>query len=313
MVLYGKIPISGPFSEIYQRRESELTMSLIKTIPKFPVLLSIFFTIIPDFLDNYDNFYIDDMSWFALLFPCFICSYYLGLVGGVWAGIIANAYHLFWFFYEKKYHSGTVLDESVALHIGIVIITLSCSIGVGLLSEKLQKGKKQIQALNEKLMNLALYDSLTGLPNRLYFMEKLDRFLKRKQQISMLFIDLDSFKRVNDQYGHDVGDQLLQEVAQKLKNVQDECTFVSRLGGDEFTVILSGAKLEKLNETANRILRLLEVKVHDVLVSGSIGIVLAANGDTPSSLLKRADTAMYKAKSSGKNTICFFNPDSEIN
>ncbi|WP_423799962.1 GGDEF domain-containing protein [Neobacillus sp. SAB-20_R2A] len=274
-----------------------------RKIPLPLLLLCVFIILIPDSLDDYERFYIDDMSWFALLIPCFIFSYYLGLYGGVFAGIIVNAYHLIWFFYEKKFHSEDVIDETAALHIGISLITLSCSIGVGALAEKLINRQLKIQELNEKLTKMALYDSLTGLPNRHYFIRELENALKKKDQSYLMFIDLDGFKRVNDRYGHEVGDQLLIEVSRKLLEIENEGTFVGRLGGDEFTVLLRGVSLHQAEAEANRILNLLQISVHDCKISASIGMAMCQPEDTPASILKLADSAMYKSKSAGRNTV----------
>lgn len=284
-----------------------LNIKFSRKIPLPLIFLNIFSIVTPDFLDDYDQFYIDDMAWFTLLFPCFIFSYYLGLVGGVAGGILVNAYHLFWFFFEKKFSSEIVDNENIALHLGISFITFLCSVGVGIISNKLQKRQIEIQRLNEKLMQMALYDSLTGLPNRTYFIKKLEKSFKQKEQISLLFIDLDGFKRVNDTYGHEAGDDLLKDVSQKLNQIQDQSTFVSRIGGDEFTVLLMDADKDHVYEKAKSLLSLLQMRFNDVWISGSIGIALCNNEDTPSALLKNADSAMYKAKLEGKNKICIFN------
>ncbi|WP_284036460.1 GGDEF domain-containing protein [Neobacillus sp. 114] len=275
----------------------------IRKIPLPLISLCVFFTIIPNFLDDLDTFFIDEMAWFALLFPCFIFSYYLGLHGGVFTGIIVNTYHLSWFFYEKKFHSENMMDESAAMHIGISLITLSCSVGVGTLAEKLQNKRMKIQELNEQLIRMALYDSLTGLPNRHYFIRELEKAIKRKDQLYLMFIDLDGFKRVNDQYGHDTGDKLLIEVSQKLLEIEDKDTFVGRLGGDEFTVLLKGANLHQAKAQANRILNLLQISIYDCKISASIGVAMCHPEETPASILKIADLAMYKAKLAGKNTV----------
>jgi diguanylate cyclase (GGDEF)-like protein len=284
-----------------------LDLKSIRKIPISLLLMSILFIVIPDFLDDYDQFYIDDMAWYGLLFPCFIFSYYLGLVGGFIGGILANAYHLFWFFFEKKFAHEVVMDESITLHLGICFITLSCSIGTGILSNQLKRRQKEIQRLNEKLMQMAWYDSLTGLPNRHYFMRKLEKSFKINEQVSLMFIDLDGFKKVNDRYGHEAGDNLLKDVSQKLQQIQDACTFVSRLGGDEFTLLLKDTDKDIVYEKAKNILSMLQMKFHDVQLSGSIGIAFYQSGDIPSTLLKNADTAMYNAKLEGKDTISFFN------
>ncbi|EKN65942.1 GGDEF domain-containing protein [Neobacillus bataviensis LMG 21833] len=275
----------------------------IQRMPKMVLGLCIILTVIPGFLARLDMFYIDDMVWFLLLFPCFIFSYYLGFAGGVFAALAVNVYHLFWFMYEKYLRMAELVNQELSLHIGVAIVTFLCAIGVGLLSEKLTEKQMQLQSLNQKLKHLALYDSLTSLPNRHYFMERLSESLQGEPSVSLLFVDLDGFKKVNDTYGHDEGDRILIKVANQLKHCCRDSMFVSRLGGDEFIVMLVGADQEKSIETAQEILKKLQLNVHDLWISASIGVAISKHGDTPSTLLKSADSAMYHVKSRGKNAV----------
>ena len=118
-----------------------------------------------------------------------------------------------------------------------------------------------------------------------------------------MFIDLDGFKGVNDTFGHDEGDHLLQAVANQLQPFVNDSTFISRLGGDEFIVMVAEADQEKVTKLATDILSKLQLKVNHLTISASIGIATSQQGDTPSILLKRADTAMYHIKSTGKNAV----------
>ncbi|ETI70203.1 GAF sensor-containing diguanylate cyclase/phosphodiesterase [Neobacillus vireti LMG 21834] len=274
-------------------------------MPKMILGLCIVLTVLPGFLARLDMFYIDDMVWFLLLIPCFIFSYYLGFAGGFFAALTVNIYHLLWFIYEKYLRMAELINQELSLHVGVAIVTFLCAIGVGLLSEKLTEKQMQLQSLNQKLKHLALYDSLTSLPNRHYFMERLSEALQGEQFVCLLFVDLDGFKKVNDTYGHEEGDHILKEVANQL-NLCCHChdsMFVSRLGGDEFVVMFVGAGKERSTEIAQEILKKLQLKVHDLRISASIGIAISKHGDTPSSLLKSADTAMYHIKSTGKNAV----------
>jgi diguanylate cyclase (GGDEF)-like protein/PAS domain S-box-containing protein len=182
----------------------------------------------------------------------------------------------------------------------------------------------------EKIHFLAYYDALTRLPNRTFFKELLSRSLlsaKRKGKMpSILFIDMDSFKRINDTFGHSDGDRLLQAVAQRLVSCvrksdavarSEEDVFsnaVSRLGGDEFIVLLnelSGANDAAL--VARRILNDLSspfmLSSQEVVISASIGISLyPLDGEDPETLLKNADIAMYQAKQQGRNNFQFYSP-----
>lgn len=178
-----------------------------------------------------------------------------------------------------------------------------------------------------KIQQLAFYDTMTGLPNRQLLMERLEQRLlasvRNKQSGAVLFIDLDNFKSLNDTHGHDVGDMLLIEVAQRLQNCVRGTDTVSRLGGDEFVVIID--KLDEKPDEASlqvrvvceKILRSFEapfVLSHYTHHSTpSIGVALFGQDPTTTveELLRRADLAMYKAKDSGRNAYRFFDPEME--
>ncbi len=168
----------------------------------------------------------------------------------------------------------------------------------------------------QKLEQMALYDFLTGLPNRMTFNDRLEQTLKQAlregQQAGLMFLDLDRFKEVNDTMGHDSGDALLQNVAKWLSSCVRESDTVARLGGDEFAVIL-----DKLHEPQDAVItaeRILDAFVDPVLYEGkeifatpSIGIALyPSDAGSSVDLLKNADTAMYQSKQNGGNNYCFF-------
>lgn len=176
----------------------------------------------------------------------------------------------------------------------------------------------------EEIHHLAFYDSLTGLPNRRMLIDRLQRALatsaRTGQNGALLLIDLDNFKSLNDALGHDIGDLLLQQVAQRLVTCLREADTVARLGGDEFVLILEDlsedARLAVIQtETiAEKILSVLIapylLSEHEFISTPSIGVTLfAEHRDTPEGLLKRADIAMYQAKKAGRNAIRFFDPD----
>ncbi|MBU2879303.1 two-component system response regulator [Aliiglaciecola lipolytica] len=182
----------------------------------------------------------------------------------------------------------------------------------------------------KELHQLAFYDTLTGLPNRQYLMQDLQRFLalaQRKQhQAAMLFIDLDRFKRINDTMGHSNGDKLLRKVAHRLQtNLRDSDVFarvgqslslnqpqLSSFGGDEFTIFLNG--LNDANEAtlvAERVIRSFskpfQLEQFEVVITPSIGISMFPNdGEDAETLLKNADTAMYSAKQAGRCCYKFY-------
>ena len=171
----------------------------------------------------------------------------------------------------------------------------------------------------ERLLYLANYDSLTGLPNRALFRDRLRRAIARAQRnetrVALLFLDLDRFKNINDSLGHHAGDQLLRGVARRLKQYARKGDTVARLGGDEFTVILEGiANADDAAHVASKILELMEpaykLDGHEVVATPSIGITIypddAADMRT---LLKNADTAMYRSKERGRNRYQFYTSD----
>lgn len=183
-------------------------------------------------------------------------------------------------------------------------------------------------AAEERMRYLAFYDVLTGLPNRQLFTEELEFMIRLAHRgeylVAVLFIDLDNFKRINDTLGHSRGDMLLMEVARRLKEcvrdsdyvsrqVGSNCNMtVSRLGGDEFTVVLNNIQEGSAAAVvAQRILTSLNERInldgHDIVVTPSIGIALAPwDSQDVDSLLQHADTAMYHAKSAGRNNFQFY-------
>lgn len=180
----------------------------------------------------------------------------------------------------------------------------------------------------EEIKRLAFYDGLTGLSNRLFFMNQLEQeivYARRKSSIfALLYLDLDQFKRVNDTFGHNVGDHLLKKIAVALQHCirasdiasrfsgNDLEKHIARLGGDEFTIILTGvSKVEHVATVARRIVNELPkpytIEGHEIAITTSVGISMyPADGKDANILLKHADTAMYQAKKSGRNNYQFF-------
>ncbi len=175
------------------------------------------------------------------------------------------------------------------------------------------------KAAEEQLEQLAYYDPLTKLPNRALYRERLERELLHAQRnghtSALLFIDLDKFKQVNDTLGHDVGDDLLIAVAQRLTGCVRATDTVCRLGGDEFTVILSEVEgKEGVSRVSQSIIDQLQqcfpLHGHDVQIGGSVGIALIPHDATDFiELNKKADIAMYHAKASGRGNFQFYSDD----
>jgi diguanylate cyclase (GGDEF)-like protein len=168
---------------------------------------------------------------------------------------------------------------------------------------------RELQSLKDRLAHEASHDPLTELPNRRRFTEQLERMCGRGREgdlISVLFLDLDGFKTVNDRFGHECGNELLRSVAGRLRGCVRPGDVVARMGGDEFTVLLT--RLENIApavEVAERICRMLAdpfvIAGVDTTISASIGIAAApADNADAGDLLRRADVAMYRAKSQGK-------------
>ncbi len=176
--------------------------------------------------------------------------------------------------------------------------------------------KEKLQAQRQAFEYQSHHDPLTGLPNRLFFTEQLKERLARLEggRLSVLFIDLDRFKEINDVFGHERGDRILQMIAQRLAAVVRDEDMLARLGGDEFTLMVSStdqrhelsAIAEKLLEHIRQPVVIDEVVYH---LSASIGISQSLeSGETAEHLLKHADAAMYQAKEQGKDRFVFHTP-----
>jgi len=169
---------------------------------------------------------------------------------------------------------------------------------------------------DERLYHLAHYDSLCNLPNRLLFYDRLRQSLSRSkrtdQKLAVMFMDLDGFKNVNDEYGHSIGDELLQKVSERVVATLRESDTIARIGGDEFTLILTD--IENIESVGNIAMKILSTIQKDYSlhgnkfnISASIGISLSPdNGDDINLLVKQADIAMYRAKKEGKNRFRFY-------
>jgi diguanylate cyclase (GGDEF)-like protein len=169
---------------------------------------------------------------------------------------------------------------------------------------------------DRRLGYMAQYDQLTGLINRALFQDRLESALARARRegglVTVMFLDIDGFKGVNDRFGHAVGDELLRQVSARLVECLRETDTVARLGGDEFTVILEGGKrVEDAGQVATKILKSIgtpfRIGAREIIVTTSIGIaVYPVDGDSYDDLVKGSDTAMYQAKSAGRNTYQYF-------
>lgn len=175
----------------------------------------------------------------------------------------------------------------------------------------------RLKAQEQKLLTLAHFDALTGLPNRVLFADRLQQNMAqaRRQgyQLAVIYIDLDEFKPVNDAFGHEAGDELLKELARRMRSELREEDTLARLGGDEFAAQVVNVEYpERLHGLLERMLRVVSEPVwvanHTVEVSASIGYTLYPQGEEldGDQLLRQADQAMYRAKQEGRNRCCRF-------
>jgi len=173
---------------------------------------------------------------------------------------------------------------------------------------------------NEKLIHqLAYFDTLTGLASRSYYQKRIETFLttskRRGEQFAFLFLDLDSFKDINDSFGHNVGDLFLKAIAERLKKIVRDIDFAARLGGDEFCVIVGNiTKAYTAAKVAERCLTEINLKLivenHEITPRVSIGIAIYPNdGENEHDLMKAADAAMYSAKQAGKQRYAYYKPE----
>ena len=177
----------------------------------------------------------------------------------------------------------------------------------------------ELKAAQVQMETLAFFDPLTGLANRRLFKNRLVTSVKGAirsgKSMALMFLDMDQFKRVNDTLGHDAGDVLLKEVSNRLSNTVRENDTVSRIGGDEFTILLTDiSSVQDVRAVAEKILRAMakpiRVKGQDILTSVSIGITMTPDDSTDTNvLMKNADLAMYSAKEQGRNNFQFFSEE----
>jgi diguanylate cyclase (GGDEF)-like protein/PAS domain S-box-containing protein len=173
----------------------------------------------------------------------------------------------------------------------------------------------QRKIAEEKLQFMAFHDSLTGLPNRRLFQNKLDEALvnaSEKYKVVVMYLDLDRFKYINDTLGHTMGDQLLEIVAKRLKSCLRDGDLISRQGGDEFAILLNKVvKMDAITTIAKKILKVIiqpiKLENHEYILTTSIGVsIYPTHGKDSLTLIKQADQAMYIAKENGKNNYKFY-------
>jgi diguanylate cyclase (GGDEF)-like protein/PAS domain S-box-containing protein len=185
-----------------------------------------------------------------------------------------------------------------------------------------KEAEEHLAKLTQQIVYSTEYDALTGLPNRMLLNDRLDQAisLARRQggQVAVLVLDLDGFKHINDSLGHSTGDKLLQYVASRLRECVRAPDTVSRQGGDEFVVLLQNLENpEDAVTAARRVLKVVaeaySINGHDLHITASIGVsIYPDDGPDAETLIKNADTSMYQAKESGRQTFRFFKPEMNL-
>ena len=199
-------------------------------------------------------------------------------------------------------------DRALSVLAAGLLVTIFVVVYLGLAS----RNSRQIELANQRVLELAQIDALTGLPNRAFFLEQLEQTdpyeRRRRGAFSILMLDLDRFKNVNDSLGHAAGDALLRQVALRLQSALRGSDVLARLGGDEFAIIQAGCDDQRAGsiDLATRISKLIAepflLPGHRVEIGTSIGIAMAPeHGSDQEQLLKKADLALYRSKSAGRN------------
>lgn len=220
--------------------------------------------------------------------------------------------------------------ETYSIFTGIFLLLIA----LGILSHRLvgqinRRNEAEVlrQAADARIQELAFYDQLTGLPNRSLLIERVQKAMltsaRNKKYCALFFLDLDNFKSLNDLFGHDKGDLLLQQVAVRLVSCVRESDTVARLGGDEFVVMLedlSGVPTEAYAQAGQLGEKILGAFItpfilneYEHFTSPSIGVAVFSDASaTVEEQLKKADLAMYEAKAAGRNTIRYFDPQMQV-
>lgn len=215
-------------------------------------------------------------------------------------------------------HNGWLAATIGGLALGLLGITLILTVYDAHLERKTHQHTQALEHANEKLEHLATHDPLTGLPNRLLIEDRLEQAIAHAERNSgkfaLLAMDLDRFKLINDSLGHHGGDELLRQVATRLREVKRKADTLARIGGDEFLMIVNEVNgpwdieviAKRIIETISQSFQVMSVEIHS---SPSIGIaVYPDDGSHATELLMHADAALYHAKKCGRNTFQFFTP-----
>lgn len=220
--------------------------------------------------------------------------------------------------FAHNLHTGSGIPLFVIIFISFLIF--ASILAVAILDWRLEERSLQLLNANRQLENLTFQDNLTKLPNRLFLEDHIEKLFQRyklsHQKFALIYLDLDFFKAVNDNFGHQVGDDLLVALTTRLQTVLDDSQTLLRLGGDEFLVIVPQIKEVKLEALAEKILEKIQqrflIDEKQINISASLGVVLYPDhGQSLQDLLIHADTAKMLAKEQGRNTFCIYNQNTD--
>ena len=244
----------------------------------------------------------------------------------VMAGAIAGMHYTGMAAAQFAHHGAQLAQgvsrEGLAVWVALVTLTiLGFTLLASMLDAQLRAARlaQRLKAANQELRQLAMHDNLTALPNRVMLERQLDAALLGADGFTLMYMDLDGFKAVNDTWGHYVGDRLLIAVADRLRSqLNDDNMLLARLGGDEFVLLAPGNDSGRALALAQRLVQVIdatfELDRYRLHVSLSVGIALCPqHGSSKQALMFNADSAMYHTKESGRNGCCLFEPAMSAN
>ena len=238
------------------------------------------------------------------------------LVGGAALTYGVTQLHLLWSVLFSDDHGR---EPTYTLYLGFLAFILVFTIGLGVVIWLLEEEHKRASATANEIAQLAFHDPLTGLQNRKLFLDHLTLAIiqarRDREKLAVFFIDLDRFKVINDSLGHSAGDRVLQAAAAAIKGLMREGDVVARMGGDEFVILTPAihgvADAVHIAQKVKDALRApLQIEGREIFITGSMGVAMYPDdGDNAETLLKNADTAMYRAKSQGSDMFQLYTPE----
>ena len=243
-------------------------------------------------------------------------------VAGIGRGLVSGALFLYGMEYLVYLAVSLLRVEGGILpyfiYLGVAGFILQSAMGLGMIVWLLEEERERVVRASAQIEHLAYHDPLTELPNRQLFILRLKEAMEQartnRRSVAVLFLDLDRFKVINDSLGHTCGDQLLCKAGERLRESVREMDTVSRLGGDEFTLLLTGIKREDdVHAVAQELMDALRlpfnIQNQEFYVTASMGIsMFPDDGTDAETLLKNSDTAMYRAKEHGRDNYKFYKP-----